>query len=59
MRPVHWALCREAHQNVENHYRMCIKLNKIKNLGGLKQKILGNKINLNFTKRHSNYIAAF
>ena len=26
VKPLHWAVCKEAHQNGDSHYHMCIKL---------------------------------
>ena len=28
VKPMHWEVCKEAHQNGGSHYHMCIKLNK-------------------------------
>ena len=36
VKPMHWAVCKEAHQNGENHYHMYIKLNKNRRWGGVK-----------------------
>ena len=59
VKPLHWAVCKEAHQNGGSHYHMCIKLNKNKRWGGVKRKLLENGVNVNFMEGHSNYITAF
>ena len=56
---LHWAVCKEAHQNGGSHYHMCIKLNNNKRRGGVKRKLLENGVNVNVMKGHSNYITAF
>ena len=52
-------MCKKVHQNGESHYHMCIKLNKNKKWGGVKRRHLENRVNVNFTQGHSNYITAF
>ena len=49
-------MCKEVHQNGGSHYGICIKLNKNKKWGSVKRKLLENRVNVNFTEGHSNYI---
>ena len=59
VKPMHWEVCKEAHQNGETLPYVCIKLNKNKRWGGIKQKPLENGVNVNFTEGHSSYITTF
>ena len=59
VKPMHWEVCKEAHQNGGSHYHMCIKINKNKRMGDVKRKLLENGANVSFTEGHGNYITAF
>ena len=56
---MHWAVCKEVHENVRSYHHMSIKLSKNKRLGGIKGKPLVNEVNINFTEWHNSYITAF
>ena len=50
IKPMYWAVCREAHQNGGNHHHMCIKFKKNKRWGSVKWNFLENGEIDNFTE---------